>query len=112
VDAAHVPPPIGLELTNPKLRKGDMVMMHSWCFHEAWPNNSAGNRFGLYMKFHASNAPPAVGPMIHPTAGHAALSARHKHVIPYHRADGRFAGVDRRGTIRAHCHVSSPHARF
>ena len=93
VDAAQVPPPAEIELVDPSLVKGDVVLMHGFCWHEARPNYGTTDRSGLYMKFHAVSSPPACGPWIYPSAVHDALSPEMKHLVPYHRADGQVASV-------------------
>ena len=84
-------------LVDPKLRRGDLFVFHMFCWHEAHGRNvSQLDRTGLYIKFHAANAPPAAGPMIFPTAAHDALAARgvspEHNPIRFHRPDGRFWG--------------------
>jgi hypothetical protein len=97
VDAGQVPTfdEVGPRLIDPKLRKGDVVLMHGFTWHEAWPNQTDDtDRCGLYMKFHAKSAPPACGPTIYPTAAMEALPPETQHVIPYHRSDGKYAQVN------------------
>ena len=93
VDAARVPKGKDVELIDPQLRKGDVVLMHGFTWHEARPNYSNTDRCGLYMKFHAQSSPPACGPTIYPTAVHDALSEEMKHLVPHHRGDGQYAAV-------------------
>jgi hypothetical protein len=45
------------------------------------------------MKFHAKSSPPACGPTIYPSAVHDFLPDDAKHLIPYHRGDGRYAAL-------------------
>ena len=52
------------------------------------------------MKFHAKSSPPACGPTIYPSAANEYLGQHvpeTQHVMPYHRADGNFAQVKRKG---------------
>jgi hypothetical protein len=76
---ARVPPAHGVRLVNPCLQRGDLAVMHGFCFHHAMPMQAAfglrgGRRHGLYMKMRAVDAPPACGPLLIPTAAHDALS--------------------------------------
>ena len=98
VDASQVPraADVGPMLLDPQLRRSDVVLMHGFTWHEAWPNKADIDRCGLYMKFHAKSSPPACGPTIYPTAVRRFLGEVHpetQHVIPYHRDDGQFAQV-------------------
>lgn len=93
VDAARVPKGKDVPLVNPQLRKGDVVLMHGFTWHEARPNYGNADRCGLYMKFHAQSSPPACGPTIYPSAVHEALPDEMKHLIPHHRADGQYAAM-------------------
>jgi phytanoyl-CoA hydroxylase len=93
VDAARVPPPTEHSMVDPKLKKGDVVLMDGFAWHEARPNSGNSDRFGLYMKFHAKSSPPACGPTIYPSAVHNYLRDEAKHLVPYHRDDGHFAAL-------------------
>ncbi|MGK0172173.1 MAG: ectoine hydroxylase-related dioxygenase (phytanoyl-CoA dioxygenase family) [Gammaproteobacteria bacterium] len=93
VDAACVPSSAEISLVDPKLKKGDVVLMHGFAWHEARPNSGNSDRFGLYMKFHAKSSPPACGPTIYPSAVHEHLRNDAKHLVPYHRDDGNFAAL-------------------
>ncbi|MEM7252186.1 MAG: phytanoyl-CoA dioxygenase family protein [Pseudomonadota bacterium] len=93
VDAAQVPKPENITLVDPGLKKGDVVLMHGFAWHEARPNYGNADRCGLYMKFHAKSSPPACGPTIYPSALHEYLPEDSKHLVPYHRDDGKFAAL-------------------
>ncbi|MCH9671781.1 MAG: phytanoyl-CoA dioxygenase family protein, partial [Gammaproteobacteria bacterium] len=93
VDAALVPKPAEIKLVDPSLKKGDVVLMHGFSWHEARPNSGNSDRCGLYMKFHAKSSPPACGPTIYPSAVHESLHDEVKHLVPYHRGDGKYAAL-------------------
>ena len=93
VDAAQVPKPSEIRLVDPSLRKGDVVLMHGFAWHEARPNYGNSDRCGLYMKFHAKSSPPACGPTIYPSAVHEYLADDAKHLVPYHRSDSKYAAL-------------------
>eukprot|EP01051_Picozoa_sp_SAG22_P018772 SAG22_NODE_3262_length_1823_cov_1.777842_1_plen_131_part_10 len=90
-------------LVDPLLRRGDVVLMNGFTFHEAWPNTADVDRCGLYMKYNARSSPPACGPTIFPAAAFKHLQAMQQaspggaapteHVLRYNRADGHFAQV-------------------
>lgn len=93
IDAACVPAPADITLVDPHLKKGDVVLMHGFTWHEARPNVGNSDRCGLYMKFHAKSSPPACGPTIFPTEVHEHLPGDLKHLVPFHGADGRYAAL-------------------
>lgn len=93
VDAAQVPAPHEITLVDPGVKKGDVVLMNGFLWHEPRPNYGNGDRCGLYMKFHAKSSPPACGPTIYPSAVHDVLPDDARHLVPYHRGDGKFAAV-------------------
>ena len=90
VNCVRVPSADEVKLVNPCLRRGDLAVMHGFCFHHAMPMHPAftGLRHGLYMKMRAADAPPACGPLLIPTAAHAVLPPRTRHTAPAHRIDG------------------------
>lgn len=92
VNCARVPSADQVRLVNPCLRRGDLAVMHGFCFHHAMPMHPAfkGSRHGLYMKMRAVDSPPACGPLLIPTAAKAALPPATRHTIgaTTHRADG------------------------
>ena len=93
VDAAQVPLAQEIELVDPSLKKGDVVLMNGFLWHEPRPNYGNSDRCGLYMKFHAKSSPPACGPTIYPSSVHNFLPEEKKHLVPYHRNDGRCAAI-------------------
>ena len=93
VDAAQVPSPAEIQLVDPSLKKGDVVLMDGFLWHEARPNYGNADRCGLYMKFHAKSSPPACGPTIYPSTVHDFLPNEVKHLVPYHRGDGQYAAL-------------------
>jgi ectoine hydroxylase-related dioxygenase (phytanoyl-CoA dioxygenase family) len=93
VDAAQVPSPDKIKLVDPLLKRGDVVLMDGFLWHEARPNYGNSDRCGLYMKFHAKSSPPACGPTIYPSAVHDILPDDAKHLVPYHRRDGQYAAL-------------------
>ena len=93
VDAAQVPAPTEVVLADPSLKKGDVLLMHGFTWHEVRPNFGDTDRCGLYMKFHAKSSPPACGPTIYPSSVHDILRTEAKHLVPYHRGDGKYAAV-------------------
>ena len=93
VDAAQVPSPAEIVFEDSSLKKGDVILMHGFAWHEARPNYGDTDRCGLYMKFHAKSSPPACGPTIYPSAVHDFLRSEAKHLVPYHRGDGNYAAL-------------------
>ena len=98
VDAAQVPIASEIDFEDPGLMKGDVVLMHGFCWHEPRPNTGDADRCGLYMKFHARSSPPACGPTIYPSQVHDFLPEETRYLVPNHRGDGQFAAV-RKGPV-------------
>ncbi len=67
-----------------KLRRGDLLLMHGFTWHEGRPNRSDHDRLGLYNKYRAANAPPAAGPNLFSNAAHAAFSPSGRSLLPHH----------------------------
>ena len=93
VDAAQVPTPDEIVLQDSHLKKGDVLLMNGFMWHEVRPNYGDTDRCGLYMKFHAKSSPPACGPTIYPTAVHDFVRSEVRHLVPNHRSDGKFAAL-------------------
>ena len=98
VDAAQVPSPAEIPFDDPSLKKGDAILMNGFAWHEARPNFGDTDRCGLYMKFHARSSPPACGPTIYPSQVHDFLPPEARHLVPWHRGDGKYAAI-RRGPV-------------
>ena len=93
VDVAMVTSPADIVLDDPGLKKGDVVLMDGFTWHEARPNTGPTDRSGLYMKYHARSSPPACGPTIFPSQVHDHLRDDARHLVPHHRGDGRYASL-------------------
>ena len=93
VDAAQVPSANEISLVDPFLKKGDVVLMHGFVWHEARPNYGSTDRCGLYMKFYARSSPPACGPTVYPSTVHNFLPNEVKYLVPHHRGDGQYAAL-------------------
>ena len=66
------------------LRRGDLLFMHMFTWHEGKANRSDHDRFGLYNKYRAVNAPPACGPQLFSEKSYRAFSDSGKRLIPHH----------------------------
>eukprot|EP01045_Picozoa_sp_COSAG04_P020866 COSAG04_NODE_2187_length_4587_cov_20.361773_4_plen_186_part_00 len=51
---------VGPTLVDPELRRGDVLLMHGFTWHEAWPNNGQSDRCGLCTPF--PSPPPPLPP--------------------------------------------------
>ena len=71
-------------LTDTQLRRGDLVFMHMFTWHEGRSNRSNHDRFGLYNKYRARNAPPACGPQLFSERCYQAFSEPGKRLLPHH----------------------------
>ena len=79
-------------LVDAELRRGDLLFMHMWTWHEGGPNRSDGDRLGIYNKYRAVNAPPACGPDLFTDKAHAMVSYEGRSLLPHHR-DGPIAAA-------------------
>lgn len=52
-------------LVDARLRRGDVLLMHMFTWHEALANRSELVRLGAYIKYRGANAPPACGPYLY-----------------------------------------------
>ena len=71
-------------LVNAYLRKGDLLLMHMFCWHEGGPNQANRDRIGIYNKFRAANAPPACGPNLFNESAAKALTTDNRCLTPHH----------------------------
>ena len=110
VEAGCVPEASSIELIDPQLKRGDLLLMNGFTWHEAWPNNSNKARIGIYLKFHGRHSPPAVGPIIHPKTAlkfskHGIFSSnfrsdnKYSAIVPFDAACGKGSGVGPSQTI-------------
>ena len=84
------------------LCRGDLLFMHMFTWHEGKANGSDHDRFGIYNKYRALDAPPGCGPQIFRSASRAALSQAGRRLLP-HCSDLPFAEarlvIERKGKI-------------
>jgi hypothetical protein len=71
------------EMIDAKLRRGDILLMDAFTWHDAWPNKSNRHRLGLYLKFHAQDTPGATGPVLFAPEAQALLSKEHQYKMPF-----------------------------
>ena len=90
------------EMIDAELRRGDLLFMHMFTWHEGKANRSDRDRFGLYNKYRARNAPPGCGPQLFSNRCYDALSESGKHLLP-HCSDLPFAEarliIEHRGKV-------------
>jgi len=71
-------------LVDAQLRRGDLLFMHMFTWHEGKPNRSNHDRFGLYLKYRALNAPPACGPQLFQEKSYRTFSEAGRRLLPHH----------------------------
>ena len=71
-------------LVDTGLRRGDLLFMHMFTWHEGKSNGSDRDRFGIYNKYRALNAPPGCGPQLFTERCYDTLSASGKRLLPHH----------------------------
>ena len=90
------------EMTDAKLRRGDVLLMDAFTWHDAWPNKSDRHRLGLYLKFHAADTPGATGPVLFAPTAQALLGDHgasykmpfvHSHQVSYRPLTTSIASV-------------------
>lgn len=71
-------------LVNLQLRRGDLMLMNMFTWHEGGPNQSSHDRMGVYNKYRAANAPPAWGPDLFSDVAHRTVVYRGQSLLPHH----------------------------
>lgn len=71
-------------LVDAKLKRGDVLLMHMFTWHEGGANRSDRDRVGLYNKYRALHAPPAAGPDLFSVAAHDATSVNGRSLLPHY----------------------------
>lgn len=85
--ALHVDPaitPDDASFVDPRLRRGDLLLMNMHTWHRAAPNRSERHRLGVFNKYAAANAPPATGYYLYDEAVHRALSPEGRRLLAVH----------------------------
>ena len=89
-------------LEDARLRRGDLCLMHMFTWHEGKANQSDHDRYGIYNKYRAVDAPPASGPQLFQEGALRGLTAGGARLLP-HVSDLPFEEarliVDRDGKI-------------
>jgi ectoine hydroxylase len=67
---------------DPELKAGDLLLADEHTWHEAPAGTTQENRYGIFNKYCAANAPPAAGYYPYNTAALAALSDAGKRLLP------------------------------
>ena len=70
-----------------RLRRGDLLLMNMFTWHQAGPNRSQRERYGIYNKYRALNAPPASGPELFSSRAHEKIRHNGRSLLP-HYGDG------------------------
>ncbi|MAE64050.1 MAG: hypothetical protein CMJ18_07220 [Phycisphaeraceae bacterium] len=71
-------------MVDPNLKRGDLVFMHMFCWHKADANHSNQDRWGIYNKYMAADAPPGAGPFLFTDREHDMLDERGRGAMAYH----------------------------
>ena len=70
-------------MVDAELRRGDLLFMHMFTWHEGKANRSDQDRFGIYNKYRALNAPPGCGPQLFRSPSRKALSESGQRLLPH-----------------------------
>ena len=67
-----------------RLRRGDLLILSMFTWHQAGPNNSQRERYGIYNKYRALNAPPASGPELFSKRAHETVTYKGHSLLPHY----------------------------
>ena len=67
-----------------RLRRGDLLLMNMFTWHQAGPNLSQRERYGVYNKYRALNAPPASGPELFSRRAHEKIWCKGNSLLPHY----------------------------
>ena len=67
-----------------RLRRGDLLLMNMFTWHQAGPNLSQRERYGIYNKYRALNAPPASGPELFSRRAHEKIRYKGHPLLPHY----------------------------
>ena len=66
-----------------KLRRGDLLFMSMFTWHHAGPNRTDRDRYGVYFKYRARNAPTASGPELYSEEAHHKITYDGRSLLPH-----------------------------
>ena len=69
---------------DPKLARGDLLLMNMHLWHRAAPNRSGESRLGIFNKYAGAHAPPATGYLLYSECVYEALSDAGRPLIAVH----------------------------
>ena len=72
------------DFVDPKLMRGDLLLMDMYCWHRAPANISEQDRIGMFNKYCAADSPPAAGYFMFNDAVHEMFSERGKRLLAVH----------------------------
>lgn len=72
------------EFVDTELRRGDVLFMNMFTWHQAYPNRSDRTRIGVYNKYMAANAPPGCGPYVFSDANFGVFKDRGSDLLSNH----------------------------
>ena len=72
------------EFVDTELRRGDVLFMSMFTWHEAYTNRSDRTRIGVYNKYMAANAPPGCGPYVFSDANFRVFNDRGSDLLSNH----------------------------
>ena len=84
---SEIPP-----FVNTELKRGDVLFMHMFTWHEAHQNRSHRTRIGVYNKYMAADAPPGCGPYLYSDSNFRIFKDRGSNLLANH-SDGLIAST-------------------
>jgi hypothetical protein len=76
-----------------KLRRGDLLFMNMLTWHHAGPNRTDRDRYGIYYKYRARNAPAASGPELYSEEAHRTIVYEGHSLLPHYGTELRSGRV-------------------
>ena len=70
-------------LQDAQLRRGDILFMNMFTWHQAGPNRTDRDRYGIYYKYRAENAPAASGPELYSEEAHQSVTYDGRSMLPH-----------------------------
>ena len=67
-----------------RLRRGDLLFMNMFTWHHAGPNRTDRDRYGIYFKYRALNAPAASGPELYSEEAHRKIAYNGRSLLPHY----------------------------
>ena len=72
------------DFVDTRLKRGEVLFMNMFTWHEAYPNRSDRTRIGVYNRYMAANAPPGCGPYLFSDENYRVFKSRGSGLLQNH----------------------------